>query len=248
MAFFRHVMLFLISLVPSHVMAEEVARTISLKEIIYKSPTNWEISLNDQKITATSIPPSQIMDLQVSEDTIRMKWFDKKLDGVLDVKLAPFQTYDIELDRVERLPVAPPSGMTADEWRWVETAIITSMTLSRNYYQSELQSASKNFTREAWGQFTKWIARSKFLDGEKDFNIKDFNIKASLKSPPSLIQTGEREGNQNWLFRVTPYINYSVKTESRLLRTNLRISIERSPVKSSGLVISGWETILPAKK
>ncbi|MCC7038288.1 MAG: hypothetical protein IT560_13435, partial [Alphaproteobacteria bacterium] len=141
MAFARHIMLLLILLVPCHVMAEEVTRTITLKDIIYKSPTDWEISLNDQKITATSASPPQIMDLQVSADMARIKWFDKKLDGVVDIKLAPFQTYDIESGNVGRLPVAAPPGMTADEWQWVETAITTSMTFSFGHYQRELQSA-----------------------------------------------------------------------------------------------------------
>lgn len=240
MAFTRHIMLLLILLVPCHVMAEEVTRTITLKEIIYRSPTDWEIPLNDQKITATSASPPQIMDLQVSADTARINWFDKKLDGVVDIKLAPFQTYDIESGNIERLSVAAPPGMTADEWQWIETAITTSMTFSRDHYQRGLQPASKNFTQQGWQQFTKSLVRNKFLEGDENFNIQ-----ASLKSPPSLIKTSEQGGKQNWLFRVTIYINCSVKPEIRVMRTNLQILIERSSDKPSGLVISSWETIPP---
>ncbi len=241
MALIRHIVLLLLLLVSSNVIAaDEAPRTITLKEIIYKSPTDWEIHLNDQKITPNSTRPLQILDLQVSADTVRVKWFDEKLNGVVDAKLAPFQTYDVESRAVERVRVPPPSGMTEEEWKWVEKAITTSMTFSHDHYQSELQSASENFTPKGWDQFMQSVLTNQLLENKEKFSITAF-----LKSPPSLIHAGDREDNKTWLFKVTLYINYSVKPEIRVMRSNFRILIERSTDKPSGLAISGWENIPP---
>ncbi|MDI1227143.1 MAG: DotI/IcmL/TraM family protein [bacterium] len=245
MTFMRHIILLVILLVPSHVMAEQDApiRSITLKDIIYKSPTDWEITLNDQKITAQSPPPRQVTDLQVSADKIRLKWFDSQLDGVVDVRLEPFQTYDIDSNKVKPVTTNPPEGMTVEEWDWVQEVIAQSLTFTGSNYQKELQSSSKNFTAKGWEQITKEIVDNKLLErGEGDFSIT-----ASLKSPPLLVQTGELGGTQTWLFKASLSLLYKAGSEIRMLRSEKNVLIERTAGKTPALAISGWATVKPVK-
>ncbi len=80
-------------------------RTITLTGVLYKSPTDWLIWLNGQKLNPNNLF-QEIYEIQVFKDSrVRLKWYDIGLDGVIDVTLRPHQKYDIVTGLL--LPVPP---------------------------------------------------------------------------------------------------------------------------------------------
>lgn len=80
-------------------------RTITLTGVLYKSPGDWLIWLNGQKLNPHNLF-KEIYDIQVFKDSrVRLKWYDIGLDGVIDVTLRPHQKYDIVTGLL--LPVPP---------------------------------------------------------------------------------------------------------------------------------------------
>ncbi|MBI1216190.1 MAG: hypothetical protein GC185_10275 [Alphaproteobacteria bacterium] len=69
-------------------------RVITLSGIIYRSPSDWLIWINGQKIVPGRLLP-EIVDIQVHENSVHMKWFDIGLNGVIDITMHPHETYDI---------------------------------------------------------------------------------------------------------------------------------------------------------
>lgn len=69
-------------------------RSIVLAGVVYKAPEKWIIWLNGQKVTPQSLLP-EIMDIQVEQDRVHLKWFDIGINNVISLTLRPHQTYDI---------------------------------------------------------------------------------------------------------------------------------------------------------
>lgn len=70
-------------------------RTITLTGVLYKSPGDWMIWLNGQKLNPHNLL-REIYEIEVFKDSrVRLKWYDIGLDGVIDVTLRPHQKYDI---------------------------------------------------------------------------------------------------------------------------------------------------------
>lgn len=70
-------------------------RTITLTGVLYKSEDDWLIWLNGQKLNPKNLL-SEIVDIDVSPDSsVRMKWFDIGLNGIIDITMRPHQKYDI---------------------------------------------------------------------------------------------------------------------------------------------------------
>lgn len=69
-------------------------RVISLSGIIYRSPTDWLIWLNGQKVAPGHLLP-EIVNIEVHEESVRLKWFDIGLNGIIDITLHPHEVYDI---------------------------------------------------------------------------------------------------------------------------------------------------------
>ena len=232
-------MLLLILLVPSHVMAEEAARTITLKDIIYKSPTDWEISLNDQKITATSERPPQVVDLQVSADTVRVKWFDKKLDGVVDATLTPFQTYDIESGDAKPARIAPPQGMTGNEWEWVQNAVTQPYNFTYLNYATQLQKASQYFTKQGWDTYMNVLKNQTAHMSDYGQSLK-LTVTSFLRATPLLRSYEVLNGTESWIFDVPLSVRYQSE-HSRTDHFNFSITVVRDAQSSSGLSIGEWK-------
>ncbi len=70
-------------------------RTITLTGVLYKSPGDWMIWLNGQKLNPHNLL-REIYEIEVFKDSrVRLKWYDIGLDGVIEVTLRPHQKYDI---------------------------------------------------------------------------------------------------------------------------------------------------------
>lgn len=70
-------------------------REIGLGGILYTSDSDWTIWLNSQKITPSNIPPA-IMDVQVFNDYIKLKWLDFQTNQIFPVKLRPHQRFNFD--------------------------------------------------------------------------------------------------------------------------------------------------------
>lgn len=74
---------------------ERGPRELALGGIVYKSSSNWTVWMNGQKITPQRIP-SEILDIQVRKDHIRVRWFDAYTNQIFPVKLRPHQRFNID--------------------------------------------------------------------------------------------------------------------------------------------------------
>ncbi|MEM6812569.1 MAG: hypothetical protein AAF549_08910 [Pseudomonadota bacterium] len=70
-------------------------REISLAGIVYSSSNDWAIWLNDQKITPNRIPP-EILDIDVSKDSIKIRWYDAFTNQIFPIKLRTYQRFNID--------------------------------------------------------------------------------------------------------------------------------------------------------
>lgn len=70
-------------------------RKIILSGIYYKTSNNWIIWLNGQKLTPQSKMPPEIVDMQVTDKAVKLKWFDIGLNGIINVTMKPHHVYDI---------------------------------------------------------------------------------------------------------------------------------------------------------
>lgn len=69
-------------------------RRIILSGIYYRTPADWTVWINGQKVTPGNLLP-EIVDIKVMNDRVRLKWFDIGLNGVLSLEMRPHQMYDI---------------------------------------------------------------------------------------------------------------------------------------------------------
>ena len=75
-------------LIPQH-------RVISISGLLYRSPQDWIVWMNGQKVTPEKLLP-EIVDIKVeSSSQVQLKWYDIGLDSVISISLRPHQTYDI---------------------------------------------------------------------------------------------------------------------------------------------------------
>ncbi|MAH05905.1 MAG: hypothetical protein CL561_10140 [Alphaproteobacteria bacterium] len=70
-------------------------RDLILGGIVYKDKKQWTIYLNELRITPENLP-DEILDIQVSNDFVRLKWFDKGTNTIFPVKLRPNQTFNLD--------------------------------------------------------------------------------------------------------------------------------------------------------
>lgn len=74
---------------------EAGVRELALGGIIYKSTSNWTIWINGQKITPKRIP-SEILDIRVRKDHVKIRWFDPYTNQIFPIKLKPHQRFNID--------------------------------------------------------------------------------------------------------------------------------------------------------
>ncbi|MCE9508670.1 MAG: hypothetical protein K8R48_10235 [Alphaproteobacteria bacterium] len=70
-------------------------RVISVSGLLYRSPKDWIVWMNGQKVTPENLLP-EIVDIKIdSSSHMKLKWYDIGLDKVIAITLRPHQTYDI---------------------------------------------------------------------------------------------------------------------------------------------------------
>lgn len=70
-------------------------RNVTLAGIVFRSNKDWVIWLNNRRVLPNAIP-SEILDLQVHKDYIKLEWFDKDSNQIFPIKLRPHQTFNLD--------------------------------------------------------------------------------------------------------------------------------------------------------
>lgn len=70
-------------------------RELSIGGIIYTNNKDWTVWLNGQKITPKRIPP-EIIDIRVSKDSIKLKWFDEYTNQIFPIKMRTHQRFNLD--------------------------------------------------------------------------------------------------------------------------------------------------------
>lgn len=70
-------------------------REISLGGIVFYSPDDWTIWLNNKRITPDAMP-AEAVDLRVYKEYIELRWFDAGTNRVYPVRLRPNQRFNID--------------------------------------------------------------------------------------------------------------------------------------------------------
>jgi len=74
---------------------ERGVRELALGGIVYRTSSDWTIWINGEKITPERIP-SEILDIRVRKDHVRIKWFDEYTNQIFPIKLKPHQRFNID--------------------------------------------------------------------------------------------------------------------------------------------------------
>ena len=70
-------------------------RVIRVSGVLYRSPADWIVWMNDEKVTPRKLLP-EIIDISVKPSSkVSLEWYDVGLNQVLSITLRPHQTYDI---------------------------------------------------------------------------------------------------------------------------------------------------------
>jgi hypothetical protein len=76
------------AVIPAH-------RVIRVSGVLYRSPADWVVWMNNEKVTPGNLLP-EIVDISVkSSSKVSLQWYDVGLNQVLSITLRPHQTYDI---------------------------------------------------------------------------------------------------------------------------------------------------------
>lgn len=70
-------------------------RELAMGGILYNSKDNWTIWLNGIKITPKRIP-TEVLDIRVEKDVVRLKWFDAYTNQIYPIKLKAHQRFNID--------------------------------------------------------------------------------------------------------------------------------------------------------
>lgn len=70
-------------------------REVVVGGIIYVSKGDWVVWLNGQKIGPDNLPP-EILDIRVSKEFIKLKWYDAFTNQVFPIKLRAHQRFNID--------------------------------------------------------------------------------------------------------------------------------------------------------
>lgn len=70
-------------------------RELALGGIVYASSNEWTIWINGEKITPKRLP-SEILDIKVYKDYIKLKWFDAYTNQIFPIKMRTHQRFNID--------------------------------------------------------------------------------------------------------------------------------------------------------
>lgn len=70
-------------------------RELALGGIVYVSSGEWTVWINGQKITPDRLP-SEILDIRVQKDHVKLKWYDAYTNQIFPVKIKSHQRFNID--------------------------------------------------------------------------------------------------------------------------------------------------------
>ncbi|MGQ0527284.1 MAG: hypothetical protein ACT4OY_04545 [Alphaproteobacteria bacterium] len=70
-------------------------REIKLGGLVYRSPKNWTIWLNGERVSPDALP-KEALDLKVMKNYIEIKWFDDYTNQIFPLRLRPHQRFNID--------------------------------------------------------------------------------------------------------------------------------------------------------
>lgn len=70
-------------------------RKLALGGIVFTTPDNWTIWLNQQRVTPSTLPPEAV-DIRVYKEFIELKWFDSSTNQIYPVRLRPNQIFHLD--------------------------------------------------------------------------------------------------------------------------------------------------------
>ncbi len=75
---------------------EPAERNVTLGGIVYHSEKDWTIWLNGQRVTPDAVP-EEVLDLQVFDNYIDVKWIDTSTNQVFPIRLRAHQTFNLDM-------------------------------------------------------------------------------------------------------------------------------------------------------
>lgn len=75
----------------------KVDREISLGGILFTTPDEWTIYLNEQRVSRPDLP-SEVVDIKVSKDFIDLIWMDKKKNKLYPIRLRINQRFNLDTE------------------------------------------------------------------------------------------------------------------------------------------------------
>lgn len=75
---------------------EPVERDITLGGIVYHGEKDWTIWINGQRVTPDAVP-KEVLDLQVFEDYIEVKWLDNQTNQVFPLRMRAHQRFNLDM-------------------------------------------------------------------------------------------------------------------------------------------------------
>ena len=70
-------------------------RELTLAGIVYRTPKEWTIWFNEQRVTPTAIP-EEVLDLKVYNEFIEVKWYDEFTNQIFPIRLRPHQRFNLD--------------------------------------------------------------------------------------------------------------------------------------------------------
>lgn len=74
-------------------------RILTLAGVVYQSPKDWTIWFNGERVTPRNIPEN-VRSLTVHSDHVRVRWFDRAENRIVNITLRPHQHYNLDLDTI----------------------------------------------------------------------------------------------------------------------------------------------------
>lgn len=70
-------------------------RELQVGGIVYLSADDWTVWINGQRVTPDRLPP-EILDIRVSKDFVKLKWFDSFTNQIYPVKIKTHQRFNLD--------------------------------------------------------------------------------------------------------------------------------------------------------
>ena len=71
------------------------ARFINMQALIYNGPEDWVVHINNKRITPAAFP-EEILEMNVTEDYVEMRWYDAYLRQIIPIRMRPNQRFNID--------------------------------------------------------------------------------------------------------------------------------------------------------